>query len=154
MAAGDVVFFNQVKTNLGLKLYNLNTDTFKIALITDVVTPVATTANPHFGGTGTTNFKTNEVTPGGNYAANGIALTNVSFSTAGANAEWKADKVVIAQNASNPTNARWGIIYDDTDANKRAIAFVDLGANKNLSSTAIELRWNLTDGNGAIGSIQ
>lgn len=130
MAAGDITWLTQAKVDLGNKIHNLGSggDTLKVALVTNVVTPTETDAAPHFGGTGTTNYATNECTPGGNYAAGGPTLASQTFAASGANAAFDAADLSIAKNASNPTNARWGILYNATDANKRALAFIDLGS--------------------------
>lgn len=141
MAAGDVTWFYQAKVDLGLKIHNLDTDTIKLGLITSAVTPTETDAAPHWGGTGTTNFATNQVTPGGNYASGGPDIS-ATYAGASPNAKFDATDVSIAQDASNPTNARWGIIYNDTDTNKRALAFVDLGSARDLTTGAFSIAWN------------
>ena len=55
MALGDLVFFHQFKVDAGNKIHDLDTDVFKVGLITSAVTPAAADAAPHWGGTGTTN---------------------------------------------------------------------------------------------------
>ena len=152
MAAGGVTIFHQAKVDFGNKVFDFDSDTFKLGLVTSSVTPAATDAGPHFGGTGTTNYASNEVSAGGNYSAGGITLANLSFSNSGGTVSWKADKASLAYNASNPTNARWGIIYDNTDANKRAVGFIDLGEVLDLSKGPFEWRFNSVDGNGTIFS--
>lgn len=142
MAAGDVTVFSAAKVNIGLNVWNLETDVIKFALITSAVTPTETDAAPHWGGTGTTDFNTNEVTAGGNYTAEGNTLTTNVYVASGANAKFDADDVAIAQHASNPTNARWAIIYNSTDANKRAIAFLDLGSARDLTTGAFSVTWH------------
>lgn len=144
MASGDVTVFTQAKVDLGNKIHNLGSggDTLKLGLITSAVTPAETDAAPHWGGSGTTNYATSQVTAGGNYSSGGPSLANQSFAASGANAKFDADDVSIAQHASNPTNARWGIIYNSTDANKRALAFVDLGSARDLSGGAFTITWN------------
>ncbi len=153
MATGDVTFFHQFKIDLGNKIHDLDGETYKIGLITSAVTPAASDAAPHWGGTGTTNYSTNQVTPGGNYATGGPALTTISWTNSSGTISFKADKVAIAQHASNPTNARWGIIYNSTDANKRGVAIVDLGSVRDLTTGLFELKWNNIDGNGTIGTL-
>lgn len=153
MASGDITFFNQFKTDFGNKIHDLDGDTWKIGFITSAVTPTAADAAPHWGGTGTTDHSATQVTPGGNYATGGPSLATVTWSESGGTVSWKADKISIAQNASNPTNARWGIIYNSTDANKRAAAFVDFGAAVDLSLGPFEIKWNSVDGNGTIGTL-
>ena len=141
MAAGDIVVFMQAKVDLGNKVWNLETDVVKLALITNAVTPTETDPAPHWQGTGTTNFNTNEVTPGGNYTAEGMTVANNVFIAASPNAKFDGDDITIAQHASNPTNARWGILYNDTDASKRCIGYLDLGGVKDLTTGAFTVTW-------------
>lgn len=150
MAAGDVTTFDQAKVDFGNKIHDLDSDTYKVGLITSAATPTASTAAPHWGGTGTTNFATSQVTPGGNYATGGPSLTSVAYTNSGGTVSWVAAKVSIAMDVANPTNARWGIIYNDTDANKRAVAYVDLGADRDMSAGPFEIRWGGIDGTGTI----
>lgn len=230
MASGEFKIFRQFKSDFGNKIHDMDGDTFKVGMITSAVTPSVLDVAPHWGGTGTTNFATNEVTPGGNYVANGPSLTSVSFAAstnsmsgattnaagyaigatsitlaaAGTGAiaagetvqfdgdlsvyfvktgvanvavggtleiygglnkaipasataitqtpslQWKAQKISIAQAAGNPTNARWGIVYNATDANKRGVGFIDLGAVRDLSSGLFEHKFNSVDGVGTI----
>ena len=153
MAAGDVTFFHQFKVDMGNKVHDLDSDTWKVGFITSAVTPAASDAAPHFGGTGTTNFATNEVTPGGNYAANGPSLASLSYSNSAGTVTWSAQKISIAQHASNPTNARWGILYNSTDANKRAAAILDFGSARDLTAGLFEFKFGGVDGVGAIGTL-
>lgn len=134
MASGDFTWFNSAKGHLGLKVFNLETDTIKLGLITSAVTPSATTADPCWGAGGTTNFSTNQVTPGGNYATGGPTVANNTFTESGGTATFDGDAVSIAQHASNPTNARWGIVYSDTATNKNCLGFLDLGGTTDLSA--------------------
>ena len=150
MAAGDITIFDQFGVDLGNKIMDLDGDTYNFALIDSTLAPVDTDAAPHFGGTGTTNEATNEVTPGGNYSAGGPAMTTVSYANAAGVVSWKADKISIAQHASNPTNARYAIIYNSTDANKRCVAWCDLGAVLDLTLGPFEFRFNSVDGNGTV----
>ncbi len=132
MAAGDFTLFDQYLLDHVEKIHDKD-DTIKLALVTSAVTPTAADAAPHFGGTGTTNYATNEVTPGGNYAAGGPAMAGVASSITSNVFKLDFTDLAISQNASNPTNARWGILYNDTDANKRCIGFLDLGSDRDLS---------------------
>ncbi len=153
MASGDITFFHQFKVDLGNKIHDLDTDTFKVGLITSTVTPTGADAAPHWGGTGTTNYSTNQVTPGGNYATGGPSLTALAYTNSSGTVSWQAAKVSIASHASNPTNARWAIIYNSTDANKRAVAFVDLGSVRDLTQGLFEIRFNSVDGTGTISTL-
>lgn len=142
MAAGDIVYFDQWLVDVQEAVHNMETNTFKLGLITSAVTPSATTADPRWGAGGSTNLSSNQVTPGGNYASGGPTIGNPTVSLTGGAGVFDGDDVSIAQDASNPTNARWGIIYNDTAAGKNAVGFVDLGAAIDLSAGAFSCAWN------------
>lgn len=142
MAAGDITLFNEFKEDVGQKIHNLSSDTFKIALVTNAVTPAAGTSDPRWGAGGSTNLSTYEVTPGGNYSAGGATLSSSTWSETAGTATFDASDVTIAQNASNPNNARWGIIYNDTSAGKEALAFVDLGGVTDLTAGPFQATWS------------
>jgi hypothetical protein len=142
MAAGDVTLFNEFKEDVGQKIHNLSSDTFKLGLVTNAVTPAATTADPRWGAGGSTNLSSSQVTPGGNYSTGGPTLASTTWSETSGTATFDAADVSIAQNASNPNNARWGIIYNDTSAGKEAVAFVDLGGVTDLTAGAFSITWN------------
>lgn len=133
MSQGDFTWFDQAKLNLGLKVFNLETDVVKLALVTNSVTPTASTADPCWGAGGSTNLSSYEVTPGGNYSAGGSTVASNVFTLASGTATFDGNDVAIAQHASNPTNARWGILYSDTATNKNALGFLDLGGVTDLS---------------------
>jgi len=46
MAQGDVTYFDQFWEDVGDKLHNLSTDTFKFGIVTNVTIPASTTADP------------------------------------------------------------------------------------------------------------
>ncbi len=147
MAQGDITFFNEFLEDEGLKIHELNTDTVKCGLTNGTTTPAATTADPRWGAGGTTNFAAEEVTPGGNYVAGGTDVTN-TFSESAGTATLGASNISWAQNASNPTNATWGILYNDTSAGKEAIAYVDLGGAFDMTTGDLSITW----GSSAIGT--
>ena len=144
MATGDVTFFDQFLVDEGKKVHNLDADTIKVGLITSTVTPAATDSDPRWGAGGTVNFATNQVTAGGNYATGGPAIPTNSMTLDTGKGKFDGGDIVIAQHASNPTNARWGIIYNDTPAGKNCVGFVDLGAVTNLSLVPFEIQWAAT----------
>lgn len=136
MANGDIKWFAQALHDLGNKIHDLDADDLRVGFITSAVTPALGDAAPHWGGTGTTNFNTSEVTPGGNYPAEGYVLVSVSWSVVSNVPTLRATDISIAQHASNPTNARWGVLYNNTDTNKRAIGFLDFGSARDLTAGA------------------
>ena len=149
MAQGDNILFNKFVEDIGDKLHDLSDDTFKFALIKSAanggIDPTATTADPRWGAGGSTDLSASEVTPGGNYVTGGVSLSAVITDnwTISANvATFDGDDVSISQNASNPTNARWGVVYNDTDTGKRALGYIDLGADSDLSGGDFTVTWN------------
>lgn len=145
MAAGDITLFHEYSDDLGLKIHNLNTDTIKLGVIKSAANggddPAAADADPRWGAGGSTNFATAEVTPGGNYTTGGPDTVNTWAESAGT-ATLDGTDISIAQNASNPTNARWGILYNDTSAGKECIAFVDLGSDFDMTTGDLAINWN------------
>ena len=128
------VAFDQFRIDAWSGVHNLGSggNTINVAFISSATTPSQSDAGPHFGGTGTTDLSTNEVT-GGDIAAGGKTLANQTVS-GDPNTLWNADDVAIANNASNPSNVRHLIYYNNTDANKRAIGYVSYGTDQDLSS--------------------
>lgn len=141
MAAGDIVFFDQWLVDVQEALHDHETGTFKLGLVTSAVTPSATTSDPRWGSGGGTNLSTNQVTPGGNYADGGPTIANPVVTLTGGAAVWDGDDIAISQNASNPTTARWGVIYNTATGN-RCVGFVDLGADIDLSAGDFSVTWN------------
>lgn len=142
MASGDITFTDQWLVDVQEKLHDMEADVIKLGLITSATTPAATTADPRWGAGGTTDWSTSEVTPGGNYSAGGPTIANNSVTLSGGAGVFDGDDISITQDASNPTNARWGIIYNDTDAGKRALGFLDLGSDRDLSAGNFTVTWN------------
>ncbi len=136
MAAGDFILFDDAMTDVANKVHNLSSDTLKLAFITNATTPTASTAGPHFGGTGTTDLSTNQ-TSGGNVAAGGVTLDTNSSSESGGTYTFDTANETIAADASNPSAARWGILYNSTDANKRCLGYLDLGGDQTLVNGAV-----------------
>jgi hypothetical protein len=129
---GDFILFNAAKLKIFQEKMHFGTDTWKAALITTTLTPTATTADPCWGAGGSTNLSTYE-TSGGNATAGGITLSNVTLGESSGTVTFDSDPVAIAQNASNPTDARWMIVYSDTSANKDCLGALDLGGVTDLS---------------------
>ena len=138
MAQGDIVVFEEAKAYMIDGGWEA-ADVIKLALLTSATGPTAADATPALG-------DYTEVTAGGNYAAGGDTLdtlTNMvteaggtmTFDDTGATVQW-------LQNAGNPTNARWGLIYNDTDAGDAAIAYLDLSADVDMTAGDLTITWN------------
>lgn len=135
MATGNVKWFAQALHDLGNKIHDLDGDDLRLAIVTTATVPAITTAAPHFGGSGTTNFATSQVATGTGYSGP-IALANKSWSVVAGVPTLRADVVTVASDASGFSNGAWGIIYNNTDASKRAIAFVELSAGGSASNVS------------------
>jgi len=142
MAQGDVHVFDQFLVDALEKKHDLENDSIKCALIDSVQTPATTSADPRWGAGGTVNFSTDEVTAGGNYVAGGADCANPAVTLNGGLAEIDFDDPATwAQNVSNPTDARWGIIYNDTSAGKECIGYVDLGSAFDMTTGDLTITW-------------
>lgn len=118
--------------------HNFNaTDIIKVALITNAWTPTKGATHPCWGAGGSTNVSAFEVNGGvstGNYTAGGKTCANVSVTENGDYSEIDFDNPSSwAQHASNPTDARWAIFYNDSAPNKECIGFYDLGSVHDMS---------------------
>jgi hypothetical protein len=142
MAAGTIKWFAQGLHDLGKKIHNLQSDTLKLGIITSSGTPGIATVEPHFGGTGTTNLATNEVDTGTSYVAGGPTLASVTWTVVAGVPTLRAQILVIAQDASGFTNGRWGIVYNSTDANKRALGYVEFETDRSIVGGSLTLDWN------------
>jgi len=135
MATGTVKWFAQGLHDLGNKIHDLDGDDWRLGIVTSTTVPTVGTAAPHWGGTGTTNFATNQVALATAYTGP-IVLTTESWTVVSSVPTFRADPVTIAQDAGGFTNGAYGIIYNNTDTNKRAIAYVELSAAGTLSLAA------------------
>jgi len=145
MAVGDIKWFSQALLDLGKKVHNLETDALKIGFVTNVAAPTLGSPSPNWGGSSGTNFATNQATPGTSYVSGGPTLTKTWTNVANV-PTLRASKVTLAHDAANTSfSARWAIIYNSTDASKRAIAFIDLGTDRTISGGSLELDWSGAD---------
>lgn len=141
MARGDIKWFAQALHDLGNKLHDLDNDDLRMGIVSNATVPGIDTLAPHWGGTGTTNFATNQVATGTAYTGP-IVLTETWALVAGG-ARFRLSNLDILQDAGNGfTNGHWGIIYNNTDANKRALAYVDLGGPVGNQAGPINFDWS------------
>ena len=136
MATGDVTVFDEALED-ALENWS-GSDTIKCAILDNTTAPTAGTATPALG-----DFT--EVGTGGSYTAGGVSLgTWADFisEAAGTTTFDSSTNPNWTQNASNDTDAYWGLIYNDTDASDRAFAFVDLGGPVDMSAGALTITWN------------
>jgi hypothetical protein len=110
------VVYNDFKLYLGRKKFALHTDTIKMALF-------QSTSNCGNAALATTQYATltGEVAQANGYLTGGVACAATWFDAAGtetfdvADAQWTA--------AGGPITARYAVLYDDSEANKRLIAY-------------------------------
>jgi len=118
--------------------------TVKCALIKSLANggfdPAVATPWPTWGASGTTNLSSYEVTPGGNYVAGGAtcAAANTTIDGDVVELDWD-NPPTWDQDASNPSNARWAIFYDDTSGTKNCIGYMDLGSDLNMTLGQLQL---------------
>jgi hypothetical protein len=145
MALGDFTLFNQFRLDLGSGVHDLVNNTLKVALIKGLgaggLNPLATTANPCWGSGGTTNLSTHQVNTGTVYLTGGATLGGKSWGLVVGVATLRASVVAWSVDGSGFTDASWAILYNDTQAAKKAIGFVDLGSVRGIRSEGLSLNW-------------
>lgn len=137
MAAGDIVWFEEART-LDYFAGWATTDDIKVAVLDNTTAPTAAAATPALA-----DFT--EVGAAGSYTAGGTSLGNwgtVWSEAAGTGTMDSATNPSWAQNASNDTDAYWGLIYNDTQAGDPAMAYVDLGGPVDMSAGSLTITWN------------
>ncbi len=141
MAAGDVTVFQEALAYMIDGGWEA-ADDIKLAICDNTTAPAAGDAGPSISG-GTTNYT--EVGSAGTYTAGGTSLGSLTTCVSEAAGTMTFDSATNpswAANASNDTDAYWGIIYNDTDATNRAIAFVDLGGPVDMTAVTLTVTWN------------
>jgi hypothetical protein len=141
MARGDIHWFNRALLDMGKKLHDLSADTLKLGIITNGVTPDVNTADPRWGAGGSTNLSSSQVATGTGYAGP-ITLTGTSWAQQSNIPTLRAAVVTVPQDAAGFSNGYWGVIYNDTDPGKRAIAYVDLGGPVGIVNGPLTADWN------------
>lgn len=140
------IFTNKFVEELGQKLYDMDTDTFKVSMTKATGTYSKDAANPiHSDNTA------HEVAAGGAYTTGGFTLTSVAWTRTTNVTAFKAGKIVLAQNASNPTDIRYLEVYHV--ASGRVVGYSDLGTNINAAVANTSFFWDGVDGVGTIGTL-
>lgn len=135
MAAGDLTVFDEAKLALLDGTHDLDTDVIKCAICDNTVAPTAGTATPALG-----DFT--QVGAAGSYVTGGTTLTISLTESAGTVTFDSTTNPTWAQNASNDTDAYWGIIYNDTAVGDPAIAFIDLGGPVDMTAGDLTINFN------------
>jgi hypothetical protein len=155
MATGTMKWFAQGLMDLGNKIHDLDGDDWRLGIVTTATVPAVNTAAPHWGGTGTTNFATNQVGTGGTSYTGPLVLTSEAWTltATGAVMDWADTVMQLAQDASGFTNGAYGIVYNNTDANKRAIGYIEISAAGTASLVSGAVNINLS-ASGALSLAQ
>lgn len=135
MAVGDITLFQEFVADIGNGVHNLESDVIKCAILDNTVTPTAATATPRLS-----DFT--EVGTAGSYVAGGTDITATYSQTSGTGTFDGTTNPSWAQNASNDTDAWWGLIYNDTTVGDIAIGFVELGGPVDMSAGSLTITWN------------
>lgn len=143
MATGDLKWFAAGLLDLGNKIHNLSSDVLKLGIVNSTTAPALSTAGPHWGGTGTTNFATTQVATTGTQYTGPKTLASVTWTNVANVPTLRATDISMTIDASGFANGAYGIIYNDTDVNKRALGFVELSAAGALSlvAGAVTIDW-------------
>ena len=131
------VMFDEFILDLGDEIHDMAADTFKFGLVTSAAAPAATTATPRWG-----DFSANEVTTGTSYSAGGVSMTGQLWQEDGTDTELELNSFTINQDASGFTNARYGILYNDTAAADQAVGFVDFGSDQSIQSGDLVIKFS------------
>lgn len=137
MAQGDVTIFEEAIA------YMLDggwepADVLKCAVLDNTTTPTAADAAPILG-------DYTEVGDSGTYVAGGYALGtwgDCITEAAGTMTCDSASNPTWAKDASNDSDAYWGLVYNDTFASDPAIAFVDLDGPVDMTAGDLTITWN------------
>ena len=137
MARGDVTVFDEAKAYM-LDGGWESADVIRCAVLDNTTTPTAAFATPSLG-----DFT--EVGASGTYVTGGTSLDTLGTCVSEAAGTMTFDSTVNptwAQDASNDVDAYWGLIYNDTDAGDRAIAFVELDGPVDMTAGPLTITWN------------
>lgn len=136
MAQGDVTRFNEAYADDYMAGWAAS-DTIKIAILDNTTTPAAGDTTPALG-------DYTEVGAAGTYTAGGTSLGtwgDFSSQTSGVGKLDSATNPSWTGDASNDTDAYWGLIYNDTQTGDPALFFVDLGGPIDMTAD-LTITWN------------
>lgn len=137
MATGDVTFFNEAKATILDGGWEA-ADDIKVAILDNTTAPTAATVTPALA-----DFT--EVGVAGSYVAGGTSIGTwgaLITESAGTVTFDSTTNPTWAQNASNDTDAHWGLLYNATQVGAPAFAFVELGGPVDMSAGSLTITWN------------
>lgn len=137
MARGDFTLFQQFTQDIGKGLHDFSSDTIKLGLIDNSITPAADDVDPKWS-----SYSAAEVVDTGGYTAGGETLLNSSYTISDNTSKFDADNIEFIVNIAGFTDAYYGILYNDSTAQKLAIAFLDLGGPIDETTEEFSINWN------------
>ena len=143
MAVGDFTLFEEwlVDDGEGL-IHDYEAHVFRLAIINNGVTPTAADATPRWSVSSGVDYDGNQVVTTGGYPDGGLTPAAPSWDQTGAVGKFDAGDVSLPQDAGGFTDGYWGILYNDSAANKNAIGFLDLGGPISEVAGPITIAWN------------
>lgn len=115
MAAGTFTLYNSVAELIADGTINLDSDTFKIALLDSGYTPSA--AHDEYA-----DVSGDEIANGAGYTTGGGTLTGVTWGQTGGVATFDSDNFVWTASGGS-ISARYAVIYDDTSSGDKLIGY-------------------------------
>lgn len=133
MAQGDLTMFEEFSLTIGQSIFNMGTDTFKLALLN--AAPLASLATPTWADVSATEVS------GTGYTSTGSAFASSTWTEAGGTATFDETtgppSITWTQNGAGPTDIKYGVIYSDTATNDDLVCFIDFTTDG--GTTAISL---------------
>ena len=122
MAQGDLKLFNAANAQMDDGTHDLDSDTFKLGIISNAATPAIADLTPTWD-----DYSGDEVTTTANYLAGGPSVGYMNLVTVGrtVTVDWNVD-VAITGIAGGDPNAYWGILYNASAVDSPALGFIDL----------------------------
>jgi hypothetical protein len=143
------VVFDKFKYNLGLgTLFDMSANTFKAMLFdTGATDPTGTETDPRFAASGTPDFSDGSyevAETSGNYPAGGSSIGTVSWVEASGTVTWDTGTAALlwSSHASNPLTAEHVVIYNDSNATKECVGFLDLPQTFDMTTGDLTLTWD------------
>lgn len=124
--------YNKAKLKMGNGTINFGSHTFKMALLSDAYTPSAS-AHEYYS-----NVSGSEIS-GTGYVAGGASLVSTVWSETSGTVKFDATD---SSWTTATFTGRYGVIYDDTAANKDLVCLLDFGGNKSVSNGTFTIQYN------------
>jgi hypothetical protein len=134
------LLFNKLTEWIGDGTYDMDDDTFYVALFTDVSPPAATYQSYDTGGAGvaiTADFT--EVSNGNGYTTGGKTIGASTWVETTGTTVFDAPDV---QWTSATFSAYWAVIYDYTDSNNGLVCLIDFGSQISVTNGTFTLEFH------------